>query len=71
MRKVRTGRKGARMDASDAPRRSGVTLSVELSDRVDLSDYSPVTENFPYPEGVISRMAVGASPCPCTTMSRW
>jgi hypothetical protein len=66
-----TGRKGARLDASDAPPKSGVTPSMHAVGGVDLSDYSPVTENFPYPEGVISRMAVGAPLCPCTTMGRW
>jgi len=66
-----TGRKGARVDASDAPPKSGVTPAIQVPDPVDLPDYSPVTENFPYPEGVISRMAVGAAPRPSTTMARW
>jgi len=59
-----TGRKGARVDASDAPPKSGVTPAIQVPDPVDLPDYSPVTENFPYPDDVISHTAVGPSPCP-------
>jgi hypothetical protein len=65
------GPEGSWLDASDVPPTCGVTPAAQPPDPAHLLDYSPVTRNFPYPEDVISQLAVGASPCPSTTMGHW